>query len=101
MEIEEIGKIEILESNEMYVVLSSGGKADYQYIYREAAEVYWDNDKQAFKAPPTKKWSHSDWFHHIVGIAKTGLGISLIITNKTKWVNVPNEVQVEIYAKNT
>ena len=55
MEIEEISKVEILDNQEMYVVLASGGKPMYQYIYREAAEVYWDNDIKGFKAPPPRK----------------------------------------------
>jgi len=38
----------------MYVVLAIGGNPMYQYIYREAAEVYWDNNIKGFKAPPPR-----------------------------------------------
>jgi len=99
MNSEEISKIEILKNDEMYVVLASGGKPMYQYIYREAAEVYWDNERKAFKAPAPKKWSHSDWYHHIVSVAASGLGLSLELSAEVNWVNVPVETRVEICAK--
>jgi len=99
METEAIAKIEILDSNEMYVVLASGGKPMYQHIYREAAEVYWDNDRKGFKAPPPRKWSHADWYHHIVSVAASALDISLELSGSTEWVKVPAHVKAEISAK--
>lgn len=98
MEIEEISKVEILDNEEMYVVLASGGKPGYQMIYREAAEIYWDNECKGFKAPAPRKWSHADWFHHIVKVTGN-CSIALKLMDSTKWVNVPNEVKIEICAK--
>jgi len=99
MDSENISRVEILEGNELIVVLESGGKSEYQYIYREAAEVYWDNDLKAFKSPPPKKWSHADWFQHIVKIAGN-CSITLAITDKTDWKNVPKQVKEEICFSN-
>jgi len=99
MDIELISKVEILDNEEMYVVLASGGKPMYQHIYREAAEVYWDNDKQGFKAPSPRKWSHSDWYHHIVSVAVSGLGISLELSSSTSWVNVSAQTKAKICGK--
>ncbi|WP_247663258.1 hypothetical protein [Shewanella sp. MMG014] len=99
MEIESISKVEILENEEMYVVLASGGQPMYQHIYREAAEVYWDNDIKGFKAPAPRKWSHSDWYHHIVSVAASGLGISLQLSSSTNWVNVSSQTKAEVCAK--
>jgi hypothetical protein len=98
MEIEEISKIEILENGEMFVVLASGGKPMYQYIYREAAEVYWDNEVKGFKAPTPRQWSHSDWFKQIVSVVASGLGVTLKLSNATIWVNVPKQTKAEICA---
>ncbi len=98
MEIEEISKIEILENGYMFVLLSSGGKSMYQYIYREAAEVYWDNEVKGFKAPAPRKWSHSDWFKHIASVVASGLGVTLKLSNATIWVNVPEKTKSEICA---
>jgi len=94
---ENICSVEILDSDELIVVLESGGKPSYQLIYREAAEVYWDNDLKAFKSPAPRKWSNSDWYHHIIKVARN-CSISLLLTDKTTWVNVPSQVKVEICA---
>ena len=99
MDREAISAIEILENGEMYVALASGGEPMYQRIYREAAEVYWDNERKAFKAPTPRKWSHSDWYHHIVGVAASGLGVSLELSGETEWVNVPEQTKAAICAK--
>lgn len=98
MEIEEISKIEILENGEMFVVLASGGKPMYQYIYRQSAEVYWDNVVKGFKAPTPRTWSHSDWFKQIVSVVASGLGVALMLSNATIWVNVPKQTKAEICA---
>ncbi len=99
MSIEEVSRVEILENDEMLVVLASGGKPAYQHIYREAAEVYWDNERKAFKAPAPRKWSHSDWYHHIVRVAASGLGLSLRLSADTKWINVSEKTRAEVCSK--
>ena len=98
MEIEELSKVEILENGEMFIVLASGGMPSYQYIYREAAEVYWDNEVKGFKAPTPRKWNHSDWFNHIVSVVASGLGITLKLSSATIWVNVPEQIRAEMWA---
>ena len=99
MEIEVISKVEILDNEEMHVVLASGGKPMYQHIYRQAAEVYWDNGIKGFKAPPPRKWSYPEWYHHIVSVAASGLDIDLVLSSNTNWVNVPSKIKAEICAK--
>jgi hypothetical protein len=95
---EEISIIEILESGELLILLESGGKPMYQYIYREAAEVRWDNDVKGFKAPATRSWSYSDRFKQIVNVLASGLEVNLKISNETNWVNVPENLKTEICA---
>ena len=99
MEIEEISKVEILDNEEMYVVLASGGKPMYQHVYREAAEVYWDNDIRGFKAPPPIKWTYAEWYHHIASVTSSGLGIKLELSSNTNWVNVSPKIKADICAK--
>ena len=95
MNLENISSIEMLDSKELIVVIESGGKPSYQFIYREAAEVNWDNQLKAFKSPVPRKWSHSDWFNHIVKVAKN-CGISLVLKDTTGWVNISTETKAEI-----
>lgn len=98
MDTEEISKIEILENGEMYLVLASGGKPMYQYIYREAGQVYWGNERKAFKAPTPKNWSHADWYKYIVSMTASGLGLSLKLSKSAIWVNVSEATKAEICA---
>ena len=98
---EVIERVEILENEELIVVLASGGDPSYQHIYREAAEVNWDDNLKAFKSPTPREWSHSDWFHHIVKVAKN-CSIDLSLNSETNWVNIPNNVKEQMVAgKNT
>jgi len=98
---EVIERVEILENDQLIVVLASGGDPSYQYVYREGGEVYWDNDLKAFKSPAPRSWSHSDWFHQIVNVAKN-CNINLSLNNQTNWVNIPNSIKEQILVgKNT
>jgi hypothetical protein len=98
---EVIESVEILENGQLILVLASGGNPSYQHIYREAAEVKWDTNLKAFTSPPPREWSHSDWFHHIVKIAKN-CNINLSLNNQTNWVNVPKNIKEQMFAgKNT
>jgi len=101
MKIEEISKVAIVESGEMYITLSSGGNPMYQHIYREGAEVYWDLDNKAFKAPIPRKWSYPDWFNHVVRTVASGLSVSLKLCNTTSWENVPTQIKAEICSRET
>ena len=96
MTVEHIEKIEIKESGKLYVILSSSGKPDYLHIYREAAEVYWDNEAQAFTSPVPRDWTYVEWFNHIVKVT-SWIGINLEVSKQTLWVNIPDEVKTEIY----
>ncbi|TLX45119.1 hypothetical protein C1E24_20625 [Pseudoalteromonas phenolica] len=96
-----IERVEILENGQLILVLASGGSPSYQHIYREAAEVQWNNNLKAFTSPVPREWSHSGWFHHIVKIAKN-CNINLTINNQTSWVNISDDVKKEILSgKNT
>ena len=63
----------------MFGMGKAGGKPIYQYVYREAAGVYWDEQRHGFKSTPMKEWSCSKWFFQIVGVVQSrlndGLGI--------------------------
>jgi hypothetical protein len=44
-----INEIEITNSGQLLLIIESGGDPSYQYVYREASGVYWDNDRKGFK----------------------------------------------------
>ena len=55
----------------------------FQYVYREAAGVYWDDDKGCFKSTQPEEWTLDKWYQHIVAIVRSGLGIQLVLCPET------------------
>jgi hypothetical protein len=100
MESETINKIELMDSGELLLGLEGNGKPMYQYIYREAAGVYWDENLHGFKSTELKEWSCSKWFSHIVGIVKSGLDVELSLSSKATWKNIPEKDKEEIIENN-
>ena len=78
-----------MPTGELFVGLESYGKPDYQYVYREAAGVYWDPALRGFKSTALKDWTPSQWYSHIVDIVRLGLGIELRLSDKALWRNFP------------
>jgi hypothetical protein len=95
MDQEIISEVKITKSGELLLVILGDGKPVYQYVYREAAGVYWDNDLHGFKSTPVKQLSYSKWFFHIVGVAKY-VGVDLQLSNKTTWKDIPEKDKNEI-----
>jgi len=96
MRIEFIRKVYITAGGELFLSLESGGKAAYQYVYREAAGVYWDQEKRGFKSTPIEDRSCAQWFVQIVGVVKSGLGVELSLAKDAVWLDVPDGDRNEI-----
>ena len=95
MKSEIIEKVTINDTRELCLFLKGTGDSMYQYIYREAVGVYWDNNKFLFKSTPLREWSPSDWFFHIISIVKSSLQVELKITSNTLWIDIPeNEIEI-------
>ena len=87
MIIERIQTIELTDENKLSISLVSGGDAFYQYVYREAAGVYWENEKSHFVSTELKSWSVPMWYKHIVQVA-TSCGVQLMLSSDTTWSNI-------------
>jgi len=85
---ETIKAVEILETGELFLALDRGDPS-YQYVYREAAGVYWDDEHHGFKSTEMKEWSAASWFSHIVTVVEQGLGVRLSLGRDVRWNNVP------------
>lgn len=96
---ETICKIEVTDSNELLAVLDAPGDPDFQFVYREAAGVYWDPQRNGFRSTPIQEWSCSDWFFHITDIVRSGLHVSLKLAPEVEWVDVPLEDRQKILSK--
>ena len=97
---EEIVKIEVLDTSELQLVLASGGDASYQYIYREARGVYWDNELGAFRGTERVKWTLVEWFAHIIAVC-SDIGVALSLGDAVEWVGVTDKDKQEILALQT
>ncbi len=91
MDQETINEVEVTNAGELFLGIEGKGKSMYQYIYREAAGVYWDEEHHGFKSTPLKEWSHSKWFSHIVGLVKSCLGVELQLSSKATWTNAASQ----------
>ena len=100
MDTETISRIEVLDTGELFLGLESKGRGGYQFVYREAAGVYWDADRSGFKSTPMREWSCSKWFIHIVGVAQSGLGLKLVLGDNVAWSKVPDQEKLEIEKAN-
>ncbi len=96
MDSETINKVEVIDTGELLLSLEGNGKPMYQYIYREAAGIYWDEKQRGFKSTPLKDRSSTEWYSHIVSVVKTGLGIELRLSSQASWQNVPEQDKTQI-----
>jgi hypothetical protein len=96
MKTENIKEIIVNDKNELLLKLGGSGNPMYQYIYREAAGVYWDNSQKAFKSTPLIEWTESRWFIHIKDIVESGLNIELIVDENVKWSNLTYKEIIKI-----
>jgi len=60
----------------------------YQHVYREGAGVYWDPTLKGFKSTELKDWTPPKWFLHIIAIARSGVGVDLILRDSIRWKNI-------------
>ncbi len=85
-----IKEVLINDKNELLLKIIGNGNPTYQYIYRESAGVYWDENQKGFKSTLIKEWTISEWFLHIRDLVKSGLGVDLLIDKKVSWNNIPD-----------
>ncbi len=95
---EEIVRVQVLDDNQLQIVLEGDGRPEYQYIYREAKGVYWDDGASAFKGTPRREWSFAKWFRHILEVC-SDVGVSLRLGPSVEWVAVPDADRKEIEAQ--
>ena len=84
-----INAIEVLDTGEVILIIEGPRDPAYQYVYREAAGVYWDEKRHGFKSTEMKEWGVSTWFEHIVAVVELGLGLKLSLGGNVHWNNVP------------
>lgn len=90
---DKISKIEIDESGRLVITPDT---EKFTMIYRSASEVHWDDKINSLYSPKPRKLSYLDWYKHIISIIVSECNCRLLITDSTKWINVPDEMKCEI-----
>src|SRR5215213_5779639 len=63
--------------------------------HREPIGVAWDDAGGFLYSPVPREWSYADWFHQILAAASFQ-SRNLLLTPRTRWTNVPEEVRAAI-----
>ena len=77
-----IMKISVLEDGRL-AIFPEQVSSSFQYIYREAAGVYWDDDLKCFKSTPPSDWNYYKWYQHIVTLVRSAVQLQMLLTPKT------------------
>lgn len=89
MDKEIISEVTINSKNELFLKIRGEGKPMYQYIYREAAGVGWDQKNKGFTSSTLRDWTVSQWYFHILSIVKSGLELTLELDKNITWGDIP------------
>jgi radical SAM superfamily enzyme YgiQ (UPF0313 family) len=73
----------------------------FSMIYRTATEVHWDDRGLFLYSPKPREWDNYDWYRHIVDVIDKECNCKLILTRRTTWTNVPNDLKKQIIRKHS
>lgn len=90
MDKDRILKVEIDAAGSLHI---SPELKKFILIYRTATQVHWNTEKQTLYSPKPSDWSYSDWYNHILKVAKEECFCELYLTIETKWVNIPENLK--------
>ena len=96
MKTETVSTIVLNENNELVLKIAGKGNPSYQYVYREAAGVYWDEKQKGFKSTPLREWTISRWFLHIKDIVENSLNVALQMDKNITWEDIPTDEKEKI-----
>jgi len=68
----------------------------FQFIYRAAMEVEWDDVERCFYTPVPQELSYGDWWLKVLAAVESEMGVALKIDGATIWEDVPPSVEQEI-----
>lgn len=92
----EIVKISILNSGELEVRPIENWKNLFQFIYRAATGVHWNEKTQSFFTPKPKQFSYSEWYENIISSVSSEIGVKLETTHRTTYKNIPKTLKEKL-----
>ena len=77
METAQIQRVAVLDDGR-FAVFPDRKEAAWQYIYREACGVYWNQQLGCFHSyEPPRTWGNKEWYEQIISIVNSGLGLRM------------------------
>ena len=95
METSPILKVAVLNDGRT-AVFPESKRADYQYVYREAAGVYWDQAMGCFVSTPPQEWTPQKWYQQIIAVVRSGVGLQMVLTPDTEYESDEDRFEASI-----
>jgi hypothetical protein len=80
----------------LLVVLQGDGLKPYEYIYREANGLRWNNERRAVHAYEPSRWEHAELLRHVAHTVREAFGEELLLSPSTEWVGISPELKAEL-----
>lgn len=93
MTIEKIIEVGIDGKGRLYIKPET---QNFEFIWRDASEVGWDNKEKVLYSPKPKDWTYFDWYRQIIMATKGEYGYQLTLTDQTQWTNISDELKEQI-----
>lgn len=91
--IDSIIKIKINDDGQLHI---KPEKNRFTLIWGSATEVHWDENDSYLYSPKPREWTYLDWYKHIITVINSECSCKLIITEQTKWINIPDSLKTQI-----
>ncbi len=92
-EIVEIG----IDSNKRLFIKPRREK--FTLIYRTVTEVQWDEKGKFLYSPKPRERDYIDWYKQIIRVIETACNCKLLMTYRTTWTNISDELKKQIKTK--
>ncbi len=92
----EITEVSIAKDGRLLVCPSLPAGESFEFVYRAARGASWDADLHALYTEAPKTSSYPERFRHIVEAVASEYGRELVLTDETKWHEVPSDVRRSI-----
>ena len=93
MEVDFIDQVEIDAEGRLHLVMRN---QKYPMIYRSAAGVYWDQNRNSVHSTIPKTMSYPEWFAHICQVLESPGNSQIKLAKNAKWINISQGVKSEI-----
>ena len=71
-------------------------KEKFTGVWRTATEVHWDEKELCLYSSMPRDWSYSEWYKHIINVAKNECYCDLLLTGETLFTDISASLKEQI-----